>query len=311
MSDLTSPRDDESAAQIGALSERVINLTSINSSLRQQIVRLESGETLFLQWIRAVQTQNTLLDQRIHPMMEQNTSLRQEVRAQEDQIASLQQQMAAVDAQNTSLREQMAARDAQNTSLQQQIGPLNEENRFLQQWMRGLGDIDAPELDGFRSEVDEVKSEAAEPSGPTIQSRFARLAEMWASRDKPAPPREIKPRPLTIGRSGESVSEAPRKHECPVTGRGKGPGVIAFLTKQYGGNVHTRNVVTVTARSASTDPEPCSPEFCVDLRESRPFKSENAPGQRICWYFRHWTFSPSDIRITGTKMHAWVVEGKD
>jgi hypothetical protein len=91
-------------------------------------------------------------------------------------------------------------------------------------------------------------------------------------------------------------------------------GIIDFLTKQCGGNVHDRGLVNITSLST------CQPEYhpnqAADLNANTKFGSANAPGQWLCYEFREGTLlltgysirSTYDRGAGGAHLKNWVIE---
>ena len=86
-------------------------------------------------------------------------------------------------------------------------------------------------------------------------------------------------------------------------------GIIAQLTRDCGGNVHEKGVVSVTASSCSLR---CKPEVAVDLRSDSYFASKHSPNSWICYDFggRRVTPTSYSIRSCCGQFHlkSWVLE---
>jgi hypothetical protein len=88
-------------------------------------------------------------------------------------------------------------------------------------------------------------------------------------------------------------------------------GMINYLTKNYGGNVHDRNVVTVTSLSGCN-----RVRQVVELEGDDYYSTENTPGQWICYDFHDMRVTPRgySIRTNGegknaNHLRSWVIEG--
>jgi hypothetical protein len=93
--------------------------------------------------------------------------------------------------------------------------------------------------------------------------------------------------------------------ECPLKMAGSVDGIISYLTRKHGGNVHDKRIVTLTARSVSS---------CYALRSvadpsgRSDFYSDNAPGQWVCWHFREMRVRPTHYTMKTLYLKSWVVE---
>jgi hypothetical protein len=86
-------------------------------------------------------------------------------------------------------------------------------------------------------------------------------------------------------------------------------GIISYLTKKHGGNVHEKRVVAMTASSVSRDYH--SPQNAADFSTDSVFASDNAPGQWICWDFGEMRIRPTHYTIATGFLRSWVIEGSD
>jgi hypothetical protein len=90
-------------------------------------------------------------------------------------------------------------------------------------------------------------------------------------------------------------------------------GIISYLTRKYGGNVHDMNAVTVTA-SAVLDSR--VPKNVADLEADSYFISVNAPNQWLCYDFKDMQIKPTHYSIRSrcdrgadfNQLKSWVVE---
>jgi hypothetical protein len=82
--------------------------------------------------------------------------------------------------------------------------------------------------------------------------------------------------------------------------------MISYLTTKHGGNVHEKGIVTLTSKSVGKE----SVQTVADFREGGlPFKSENEPGQWICWDFHEIRVHPTHYTIHGNYLKSWILEG--
>jgi uncharacterized coiled-coil protein SlyX len=87
-------------------------------------------------------------------------------------------------------------------------------------------------------------------------------------------------------------------------------GIIAYLTRKHGGNVHDNGIVTLTAKSIS------SPRFgmlalrnIADFTSTDCFLSDSKPDQWICWDFHQKRVWPTHYTTNCARLKSWVIEG--
>jgi hypothetical protein len=85
-------------------------------------------------------------------------------------------------------------------------------------------------------------------------------------------------------------------------------GIIAYLTRKCnGGNVQEAGIVTITSKSVGDSRH--SLKNAADLTLDSYFKSEDEPGQWICWDFREMRVRPTHYTIATVSLKSWIVEG--
>jgi hypothetical protein len=92
--------------------------------------------------------------------------------------------------------------------------------------------------------------------------------------------------------------------ECPLKEANSIDGIISYLTRKHGGNVHDKGIVTITSKSVG----PGRVRNVADLTSDRYFFSKDAPGQWVCWDFRELRVRPTHYAITAHGLKSWVVE---
>jgi hypothetical protein len=107
-------------------------------------------------------------------------------------------------------------------------------------------------------------------------------------------------------------------------------GIILYLAKKHGGNVHDQGILTITSKSVSDD-DPKDPpagiirvtstsgqsasdwaaKNAADLSPLVSFLSKDEPGQWICWNFGEMRARPTHYTIQASfgGLKSWVVEG--
>ena len=85
-------------------------------------------------------------------------------------------------------------------------------------------------------------------------------------------------------------------------------GVIAYLTRECGGNVHDRGSVDVTANSAY---ENCRPNDVADLASCDWYVSNDRPNEWICYDFKDRRLIPKSYSVKScdcSHLKSWVIE---
>jgi hypothetical protein len=85
-------------------------------------------------------------------------------------------------------------------------------------------------------------------------------------------------------------------------------GIISYLTRKHGGNVHDKGAVAITSKSVYDDPE-YAVRNLADLTSGSFFYSKNEPGQWVCWDFHEMRVRPTHYTIESYCLKSWVVEG--
>jgi hypothetical protein len=93
-------------------------------------------------------------------------------------------------------------------------------------------------------------------------------------------------------------------------------GIIAYLTKKFGGNIHTKGVIAATSKDPFGN-DVKYPSTALDYENTNYYYSENLPGQWICFDFKGMTIQPTHYSIRtytgdgpgGRHLRDWVLEG--
>jgi hypothetical protein len=99
------------------------------------------------------------------------------------------------------------------------------------------------------------------------------------------------------------------KAEFPMKAPKSLEGIISYLTKQHGGNVHEKGIVTIASKSVCSDHPMHALKNVADLTCDTRFWSGNEPDQRVCWDFREMRVRPTHYAIEARYLKSWVVEG--
>ena len=112
------------------------------------------------------------------------------------------------------------------------------------------------------------------------------------------------PTPLLLRHIREFVYDDSRKLD----------GIIAYLTREFGGNVHDKGIVNVTGSSVEGNIHECLPSNVVDLEtESYYLSSLHLPNAWICYDFKDLRVIPTSysVRSYGAchlNLKSWVIE---
>jgi hypothetical protein len=85
-------------------------------------------------------------------------------------------------------------------------------------------------------------------------------------------------------------------------------GIMSYLTKKYGGNVHEKGIVTIASKSVRS----CDPMWAVqnlaDVSVTSVFVSEDEPGQWVCWDFHEMRVRLTHYTLRSCELQTWVIE---
>jgi hypothetical protein len=105
-----------------------------------------------------------------------------------------------------------------------------------------------------------------------------------------------------------SPSKSLKAVDFPLKGARSVDGIISYLSRKCGGNVHDKRIVTITSKSVHGD-------FCwnaglnaAGLTSNSDFRSKDEPGQWICWDFHEMRVRPTHYTIKSDSLKSWVVE---
>jgi hypothetical protein len=101
-----------------------------------------------------------------------------------------------------------------------------------------------------------------------------------------------------------SRSKSLKGAEFPLKEAKSVEGIICYLTRKHGGNVHDRGVITITSKSVHSG----ALRNVADLTSDSCFGSRNMPGQWICWDFQDMRVNPTYYTIKTKWLKSWVVE---
>jgi hypothetical protein len=126
-------------------------------------------------------------------------------------------------------------------------------------------------------------------------------------RNETSNPTQSSPAPNS---ASASSADAPSTVVIPMKGPKSLDGIIAYLTKKHGGNVHEKGIVRLTSKSVDDDPRSALKNL-ADLASTVRFWSKNEPDQWVCWDFQRMRVRPTHYTITGFYVRSWVLEGSN
>jgi hypothetical protein len=100
--------------------------------------------------------------------------------------------------------------------------------------------------------------------------------------------------------------------EISITEPNSLDGIISYLTKQHGGNVHKKKIVVITSRSGRSCLQTHPADvvlFAVRRQNREKYWSEDFPGQWVCWDFREMRVRPTHCTVSAFGLNSWVLEG--
>jgi hypothetical protein len=82
-------------------------------------------------------------------------------------------------------------------------------------------------------------------------------------------------------------------------------GIISYLTRKHGGNVHDNGIVKIASKSLGSG----SVEDVADFSSDSYFMSRDEPDQWIRWDFHGMRVHPTHYTISAYRLKSWVVDG--
>jgi hypothetical protein len=96
--------------------------------------------------------------------------------------------------------------------------------------------------------------------------------------------------------------------EIPMSQARSLDGIISYLTKKHGGNVHEKGIVTITSKSDEPDPK-LAPKNVADVKSESLSRTARTPEPWVCWDFHEMRVRPTHYTIRAWGPKWWVVEG--
>jgi hypothetical protein len=116
------------------------------------------------------------------------------------------------------------------------------------------------------------------------------------------------------GRLLTTLPKPSREIECPYEPATPLNGIVSYLARKAGRNVHDAGVVTVTTSSVQTAN---TGKNAADVETGRFFCSKDLPGQWICYDFHEMRVRPTEVALRsylgpgGYNLKSWVIEGSN
>jgi hypothetical protein len=162
--------------------------------------------------------------------------------------------------------------------------------------------------------IAELKTSVANHDGQ-LQSLRSRISALETNQPVPqadltelqpvSPDPVFPPIPIAPVSSSEPLTEV----ELPLQAANSVDGIISYLTRKHGGNVHDKGVITLASKSA----QPNNPGHAVwnaaDLTTEMRFFSKDDPGQWVYWDFHEKRVRPTHYTIRAPGLRSWVIEG--
>jgi hypothetical protein len=86
-------------------------------------------------------------------------------------------------------------------------------------------------------------------------------------------------------------------------------GIISYLSKKCGGNVHDKGIVTITSNRFASPELYGHPGNVADLNRKTCFAFVHVSGLWICWDFHTMRLRPSHYTIAAWGLSSWILEG--
>jgi archaellum component FlaC len=244
----------------------------------------------------------------ITALSEQISSLEHQMSSQPLAVAELKESIANHDRQLEGLRFAIETKPAR---LQTQIDELRHSVVLLQTELRQMKSRYENETEAIRTHIGTVEESITarlsvcqqrhkqiQPTSPTPDTD----PDLDTSTQTTISPPISTPSPVSTSKSLKAI-EFPLKEDKSFDG------IISYLTRKHGGNVHDKGIVTVTSKSTWDDDSLWAPRNAADLTSRSCFQSKNEPGQWICWNFHKMRVRPTHYSINSGLLKAWVVEG--
>jgi hypothetical protein len=93
--------------------------------------------------------------------------------------------------------------------------------------------------------------------------------------------------------------------ELPLKEPSSLSGIISYLTRNYGGNVQDKGIVTIISKSSTFG---YAVGNVADLTSDAYFRSGDKPGQWVCWDFHEMRIRPTHYTIRSSELKSWLIE---
>jgi hypothetical protein len=200
-------------------------------------------------------------------------------------------------------------------SLRTDIDTVNGSAEFLEAEIpriKSKCDIEVGSLRSLVVTIDRKFSDSLSQMTPRLAACERRLDTLTspAAVSTPNPTQRPAYAPSPASRASSAVYGRRQQVNCPFAPL-KSDGILSYLTRKHGGNVHDRRIVTITSKSVDRNGAR-NYTFLADLTTNMFFCSKDEPSQWVCWDFHGMC-----VRLTGYTIHtpdsnqlkSWVVRG--
>jgi hypothetical protein len=148
-----------------------------------------------------------------------------------------------------------------------------------------------------------------QPLSPKVEVRGSKSKDSPRAGKAPASPELVRRSPERDPES-EAEPESPvNRVEIPMKTEKSLDGIISYLTKKHGGNVHEKGIVTITSKSIYHENPLLAPPRVADFTSDDYFCSHNAPGEWLCWDFGEMRIRPTNYAVKDLFLRSWVLQG--
>jgi hypothetical protein len=203
------------------------------------------------------------------------------------------------------LSERMTKLEHQISCLDLAVAPqLKESIANHEQQLQSLRSVIETKTATLRTEIDQLRH-----SAQLLQTELETLKS--TTKPGPDPDPEIHtpsspPHPVPPVSPSPALPPIQPAPELPLNETKSLDGIISYLTRKHGGNVHDKGIVTITSKSIE---KPCyPPRNAADLTTDIGFHSMNEPDQWICWDFHDMRLRPTCYTRRSCGLKSWLVE---
>jgi predicted nucleic acid-binding Zn-ribbon protein len=316
---------------------RIVELDERNNELEQLIAELKAKNSDLRKQNAELQERAKSLDAEIERHKSDIHELRE---AQSRDIASMTEELAEMRERMEGLKDVERLRSKELARLHEENKELMESNEKLHKLLLSNEHVHAQQQEKIVSrqgETAELRSELLSVKAELASVRSQREYQRMELDDlrKRVSESQVPGRLVRGSRSGVSEVSIPMSQErrepakagkqFPISEESPLRGIIAYLTKEYGGNVHDQEIVKVLSSGAYTDQPETSAKVVADLKAKSCFISKfhkrdddipDTANNWICYDFKNRRVIPTGYAIrsmyngyvNGPNLKSWSVE---